>query len=83
MSYVRRVNWSNSRELRHSQTLKCEDALAENRKIIKEKIRKVKKIQNYSDTADFRKYGLYPGQQIEDLPADLSRMQQFIYTMVS
>lgn len=64
MNYERRVNYTNAKELKHLHALTCENALAGNRKIVEDKVRKVNAIRDYSNTADFRKYGLYPGQQI-------------------
>jgi hypothetical protein len=58
------IRYTRARSLDYLNLLKCEEALQESKEVLKDKIKKIKKIKNFTTTSDFKKYGMYPGQQI-------------------
>jgi hypothetical protein len=54
----------NSKKLKFLNKVDCDEALQISKEMINQIIEKVKDTKNYENTRDFKKYRLYPGQQI-------------------
>jgi hypothetical protein len=58
------IEASNSQKLSFLNRVTCDEALKISKEMIIHIIEKVHKTKNYENTQDFKKYRLYPGQQI-------------------
>lgn len=64
MGNIWAVEASNSQELKELKTCSCQEGTEIIKDLIDEVIKKCSDIKHFEKTDDFKKYGLYPGQQI-------------------
>jgi hypothetical protein len=65
------IGHSRSKKLKHLNSNSCDDSLAITRTYIKQEIKKLKKITDFQKTDDYKKYKLFPGQQLRRISKNL------------
>ncbi len=58
------IGHTRANQLQHLNSNTCEDSLEKTNVYIKSVIKQLGSVKDFKSTSDFKKYGLYPGQQI-------------------
>jgi hypothetical protein len=61
------INYSNHKLLRKINDLDCETAIIMSDILLKKIVKKLHKINDFENTDDYKRYNLYPGQQVRTL----------------
>ena len=73
------IGYTRSKKLNRLNSKTCDNSLERTKVFLEKLINKVKKINDYTKTRDYEKYGIYPGQQIRRRVKGMSVAHAAIY----